>query len=79
MVPVEVMVISEELEYLRRFRNTLADEVVMVEGEEVPTMLNVKVGPMTPLIVLVEPVPPPEIPSDEVATHVEVVPFVCKT
>ena len=70
--------IFELEEYWRRLRNRLADEVVMVDGEDVPTIEKVNIGPVMPLIT-VEEEPPPEIPREEVATHVDVAPFVCKT
>jgi hypothetical protein len=57
IVPVEEIVMSVELVYFKRFRNTCWLEVVTDDAELVETTENVNVGPVTPLIVEVV-VPP---------------------
>ena len=57
IVPVEEIVICELELSVKRLRNTWAELVVIDEADDVFTMLNVNVGPVTPLIVEVPVLP----------------------
>ena len=60
IVPFDATLMSVPEAYWSRLRKRLADEVVIEEGEEVPTIEKVNVGPVTPLIVVVATPEPPE-------------------